>query len=186
MSLEGHGGGVGSTRWWGHQKHVTVEACLPLDMAVLARQMHFSASCDMKGTFTWIESGSGDIRASSGFVVKTTGEEGWLRLFYERSPTKEAVEYMIVLTTTTPQFGGVRWWAWCPFMGSSERCLQRVRCLYLPPGAEEFACRGCHTLTYRSCQEAHSYDRGTYAMLARLWGMVPREVRARLKANRQG
>ncbi|MGH8063668.1 MAG: hypothetical protein ACRERE_00220 [Candidatus Entotheonellia bacterium] len=178
--------GLGSTRWFGYKKKTVVEACLPLDIAVLAREMHFSAGCDVKGVFTWTEPETESIRVSSGFVAKTTGGEGWLRLSYELTPTKDAVECSIVLTTTTPNFGGVRWWAWCPFIGSSERCLQRVRCLYLPPGAREFACRGCHNLTYRSCQEGHKYDRSTHALLARLWGINPQELPRRLQRKREG
>lgn len=178
--------GLSSTRWLGYEKKTLVEACLPLDIAVLARKMRFSAGCDLKGVFTWTEPGTENIRASSGFVVKTTGEEGWLQLSYERSPTKEAVACSIVLTTTTPNFGGVRWWAWCPFLGSSEQCQQRVRRLYLRPGTHDFACRNCHKLTYRSCQEARKYDRGTHALLARMWGINSQELPGRMQCKREG
>jgi hypothetical protein len=175
---ERHITGLGSTRWFGYEKKTVVEACLPLDITVLAHEMNFSAGCNVQGVFTWAEPGTEDIRASSGFVAKAIGEDGWLRLSYARSPAKEAVECMIVLTTTTPNFGGVRWWAWCPLIGSSERCLQRVRLLYLPPGAKIFACRGCHKLTYTSSQRAHAWDRGTASKTAAVTGFTPRQWRA--------
>ena len=164
--------GLGSTRWFGYQKKTVVEACLPLDIAVLAREMHFSADCDVKGVFTWTEPETESIRVSSGFVAKTTGGEGWLRLSYELTPTKDAVECSIVLTTTRPTFGGVRWWERCPLCGG------RRRILYYPPKGRLFSCRTCQKLTYRSPQEGHRFDRGELAHVAKLWGVTPKQLQA--------
>lgn len=52
----------------------------------------------------------------------------------------------IVLQQTFPRLGGSRWWGTCP------RCGRRVGKLYKPAGAS-FACRKCHGLTYRTCQQ---------------------------------
>ncbi|NPU98912.1 MAG: hypothetical protein HPY51_17075 [Candidatus Omnitrophica bacterium] len=68
---------------------------------------------------------------------------------------KEA--YTIYLVATRPHYGGRRWWFECPACG--RRCFK----LYLPPGATVFACRACYDLTYRSAQEANSYNDGKWA-----------------------
>ena len=47
----------------------------------------------------------------------------------------------------------------CPLLVNSRPCGRRVGKLYLPPTARRFGCRGCHDLTYMSCQESHRYDR---------------------------
>ena len=45
------------------------------------------------------------------------------------------------LTTTTPRFGGLRYWFLCP------RCGRRVGKLY---HVERWGCRHCHNLAYQS------------------------------------
>ena len=45
------------------------------------------------------------------------------------------------LTTTTPRFGGLRYWFLCP------RCGRRAGKLY---HVERWACRRCHNLAYQS------------------------------------
>ena len=49
-------------------------------------------------------------------------------------------------TTTRCYFSGVRYWLLCP------ACKRRVGKLYAPLSANEFKCRHCHNLTYRSSQ----------------------------------
>lgn len=57
------------------------------------------------------------------------------------------VSERILLDRTRPRFGGLRWWFRCP------SCARRCAKLYMPPGAERFACRCCHRLAYRSKRE---------------------------------
>jgi len=59
----------------------------------------------------------------------------------------------LLLREAPSVIGGTRIWFACP------NCAQTVGILHLPPGGSEFACRRCHNLTYRSCQESHRYDR---------------------------
>ncbi len=61
-----------------------------------------------------------------------------------------------------------RWWFACPLVVNGRACGRRVRMLYLPPNGRYFGCRGCHDLTYRSCQESHQYDRLTARIDKRL------------------
>lgn len=49
---------------------------------------------------------------------------------------------IVYLTTTHCNYGGIRWWFNCPF------CFKRVGKLFL--FGENYACRHCHNLTYKS------------------------------------
>jgi hypothetical protein len=66
---------------------------------------------------------------------------GTLALRHRGVPEGQA----FVLATTRPVVGGTRWWFTCP-------CGRRVGKVYLPAGADRFACRTCHNLTYRTRQ----------------------------------
>jgi hypothetical protein len=57
------------------------------------------------------------------------------------------------LVVTHPHFGGERSWFACP------SCRRRVGVLYRPAAGDDWACRVCHRLTYRSAQEAHHDER---------------------------
>lgn len=52
----------------------------------------------------------------------------------------------LVLTATTPNFGGFRFWFQCP------RCSRRAQTLFVTQQKLEPACRTCHGLQYRSAQ----------------------------------
>lgn len=58
--------------------------------------------------------------------------------------------YPVLLTATSCNFGGRRWWFVCP----SQECGRRCRILYRPLGAARFACQECHRLTYK-CRKRH-------------------------------
>jgi len=110
--------------------------------------------------------------------------DAWLILRFQEANTGQPVQWAIELTTTRSTFGGLRWWFICGQTGHGTPCRRRVRTLYLPPGERGFGCRVCYQLTYRSQQESHKYDRGSYAQLARMMGITPEELRARLTARR--
>jgi hypothetical protein len=65
------------------------------------------------------------------------------------------VGYRVRLTTTRPNFGGLRWWFICPLVRADGGPRGRVAKLYLPPGQAYFGSRDAHGLTYTSCQESH-------------------------------
>jgi hypothetical protein len=63
----------------------------------------------------------------------------------------------VELTTVRPHFGGVRWLFRCPGLNGTA-CGRRAGKLYAyGPAGEGFACRRCHGLTYRSCQQSHRW-----------------------------
>jgi hypothetical protein len=78
----------------------------------------------------------------------------WIRLFYTITRTHDKMDYRIRLTTTSPYFGGLRWWYICPLSVNGRSCHRRIGKLYLPNYARFYGCRHCYELTYRSCQEA--------------------------------
>ena len=89
------------------------------------------------------------------YVVDTLDlDEPSLCLFYTLTRNAEAVSYSVRLATTTPNYGGIRWWFLCPLAPNRSPCYRRVAKLYVPPGGKYFGCRTCHDLTYTTCQES--------------------------------
>ncbi len=74
--------------------------------------------------------------------------------------------YLVHWTTTTPRYGGQRYWWLCPACGR--------RCAYLYSG-QVFICRQCHALTYESAQ---SGDPRSDRVERRMWA-----IRRRLGAT---
>ncbi len=72
--------------------------------------------------------------------VRVTGERALLSYNWQGQPVQP---YAVHVATTTPHYGGVRYWWLCP------RCARRVADLY---GGKLFLCRQCHGLTYRTAQ----------------------------------
>ena len=58
--------------------------------------------------------------------------------------------------TTTPNYGGRRWWFICPLSRDDGGPPRRVAKLYLPPGEKYFGSREGYELTYESCQESEN------------------------------
>ena len=69
-----------------------------------------------------------------------------------RTLPPEAMHYRARLLTTTPHFGGTRWWFACPRTG------RRVAKLYLPSGGRQFWSRQAYALAYQS-QREQRHDR---------------------------
>ncbi len=67
------------------------------------------------------------------------------------------LDHTISLTTTAPNFGGLRWWFECSSEGLNKSCLGRVRKLYRTENLNQFRCRECCHLTYASRQEHRTY-----------------------------
>src|SRR5215510_10451383 len=149
-------GSLGSTRWLGHRKKRTVEACLSLDISQLLSRLQVSAASHSSGTLKWVHPHTDEPLGSCAYEVDTTNREhAWLCLRFEyRRPGNPPVPVLVrvTLTATAQFFGGLRWWGICPL-----GCGRRIRKVYLPPTEQSFGCRRCHNLTYRTCQESHLY-----------------------------
>lgn len=141
-------GGLGSTRWKGHDRAVVVEDALPLHIATV------TGAHRETGEILWRNATTGAIASTVGYARGTCGDGvPGVVLRYEAftGAQRHFIELHVRFCATRPHFGGVRWWFSCPHCGS------RVAKLYLPPGESRFACRTCHGLTYRLRQEHRTW-----------------------------
>jgi hypothetical protein len=81
-----------------------------------------------------------------------------------RKAQLEPTPYVVRLTTTTPTYGGLRWWFLCPWTG------RRAHKLFLPRGGCEFWSREGHGLGYavRSLDKYARRQRRCAKLLAKL------------------
>ena len=105
-------------------------------------------------TLTWTRRLSGN-KSSIGILVDT--EDLYAKVNYtvtDRNTGKKTdYDYKISLTTTTCNFGGVRYWFICPLSKNGVYCGRRVGTLYLASGGNYFGCRHCYDLSYESRNE---------------------------------
>jgi hypothetical protein len=148
-------GGSGSTRWNSHTKKYTVENCSRLDTNRWMREGILQGGIHQFGEWHWLDTITGETISSVGYEVDTTNSDySWIRLFYLIPRTRDQLDYKIKLTTTPPNFGGLRWWFICPLSVNGHSCHRRIGKLYLPNYARFYGCRRCYDLTYTSSQEA--------------------------------
>ena len=150
-------GGFGSTRWGWHSKATTVEECRSLDVNRWIREGIIVPESRRWGSWVWTNSYTNKQAASIGYEVNTTGSPPWVRLYYTVTPwagDPVDYDYKIALVSTSPTYGGRRWWWLCPLNHRARgTCNRRVGKLYLPSGASYFGCRHCYELSYTSAQE---------------------------------
>jgi hypothetical protein len=132
-------GGHGSGRWRYHTEKTTIENCFKLDAVALREDL---AVLQM-GRYTGIGlRGRGTLE----YDIERNGQDGFVvdirRAGYGPSHPVVLSERCL-LTSTTPRYGGRRWWFLCP------RCRRRCRCLYLPPAGADLDCRLCLRLAYQ-------------------------------------
>src|SRR5262245_46981160 len=151
-------GGPGSgnhDHWWRAGKKTTVEECEALDANRWMREGILKAGVHLRGGWRWVYHG-GRENSITYQVDALDPERPFVRLSYTLTHAgteeREALAYRVALTTTSPRFGGLRWWFVCPLVVNGRACGRRVGKLYLPPGGRYFGCRGCHRLTYHSAQ----------------------------------
>lgn len=108
-----------------------VERCFPVDVRRVAKLACWMGS---------VRYGS----SSMGFDLDLARPQLMMRWAESGTPYTST----IALTTTSPNYGGRRWWAWCP------RCSRRVAKLYSPPGGGAvFGCRLCLDLVHEVTRE---------------------------------
>ncbi len=154
-------GGLGSGltyQYWRPRRKTTVEECKVLLVKSLRELGMLKPNSTTSRTLTWAGCYPNN-KSTFGITVNTTGNCPHLVLSYRIPERNESFEYEIRLSTSKPPFGGLRWWLRCPIRRKSGLCDHRVTKLYLPIGQRYVGCRDCYDLGYRSCQEAHKYDR---------------------------
>lgn len=151
-------GGSGSGRRYVWDKKTTVEECRALDAARWMREGILLPDVRKGGSWVWMNAYTKQQTASIGYVVDTMDPPYCtVRLFYTVTPyagEPKHYDYKILLVTTRPHFGGVRWWFRCPLTRNGVPCFRRVQKLYMPPGNSYYGCRHCYDLTYTSSQES--------------------------------
>jgi hypothetical protein len=147
-------GGPRSGRWRWHDKGLAVEECLVLSIGDLLRQQLVVPGAWTSGSLSWKRTGEAEPFATIGFEADVIAPaHAWMRLRY--TANGNLVDYRVRLTSTRPNFGGLRWWFVCPLARGDGGPPRRVAKLYLPPWRVYFGSREAHGLTYTCCQESH-------------------------------
>ncbi|MBY0405892.1 MAG: hypothetical protein K2X66_18460 [Cyanobacteria bacterium] len=169
-------GGYGSSRWNHSTIAKTVDECRIISANRLV-SLGVIGNGSQQGRLTWK---SGAVIEYS--VIETKFRFWIMELRYRLQGMNDdnPIILKLLLQTTSPNFGGVRWWMTCPLMKGNKPCRKRVEKLYRPFGKLFFGCRTCYKLTYQSCQESHKYDRVLQhmAMMRRISvGQLKRELK---------
>ena len=142
-------GGCGSGQWYRWSSKPTTNDYLSFSMARLRELGVVKDKIHQHGSWQWTR--NGEEVSSIAYEVNTLDWHAWLRVYYTNTKSDEKQDYNITLTTTTPNYGGQRWWFICPAQG----CGRRVGVLYL---AKILACRHCYNAAYPSQnQQPHDY-----------------------------
>lgn len=146
-------GGLGSGCWERDDcdKKISVEECYIIDVNEIARDDKLRVGA--VGVYTWSNQFDEHLLRVDFSTVPSGYMKRALLLMYRwedwRGEDSEDVSLPILLQTTYPNYGGVRWWFTCPLIVEGKPCNRRVGKLYLPPGERYFGCRHCHNLAYR-------------------------------------
>ena len=140
-------GGIGSGNWSRWPTRSVVGTGLTLDLYKLIKDGAFCPGQITGGSLTWTRNDEyiGSIGYSSDLTNPASGS---VRLHYNHED--KPVDYRVLLSTTRPYFGGVRWWFVCPVNSS------RAAKLHLPSGSNIFASRQAFDLAYPSQNETVS------------------------------
>ncbi len=151
-------GGQGSGHWYRWDAKTTVEDCRVLSASRWMRECILRTGVHHQGSCAWFSAYTGERTSSLGYEVKTTSDGApWVRLRYAVPSLDEALDYRVHLQTTTPHFGGIRWWFTCPLTTRGRPCRRRCEKLYVPPGGKYYGCRECYDLSYASRREDRAY-----------------------------
>lgn len=181
----------------------TVEDGITLDIRLLTRASLAPGQLQ-SGRLHWTWPNTGQPACHIEYQVILNGNNGTLRLgsitLFDRFGKPVRVgDQTIYLVTTTPPYGGRRWWFVCPSLG------RRVMKLHLPYDERMFASRQAHSLGYcvqrecapdrarRRARKARKRIGGSPNLLERLpkkpkwmrWATYWRHVEACRKADGQ-
>ncbi len=143
-------GGSGSGSWYRWNKKSTTGDFHQWNITKLVKEGAIKPFQYRTGSWQWFveEYGKQRILSTIGYTIDTTGDTPYAQVRYQNKQSQEEFDYKIKLTTTSPQYGGKRWWFICPING----CGRRVGVLYM--GNKYFACRHCYNVVYESQHES--------------------------------
>ena len=179
---------VGGRGVWNRKNRV--DEVRSIDILDLQRKGVFSRMPAFSGTLSW--SRNDEVTASIFFRVESTGNGPvGLRLVYtikdKRTGEGRDHSYIVPMTSTSCNFGGVRWWFICPLVVNGRVCHRRCRIIYMPPDAEFFGCRECYKLTYESRQRHREKFYEGFEKPHKAWESAQKElakVRSRKKKEK--
>jgi hypothetical protein len=130
----------------------TVEGSITLDVRHL-RLTNLGLHCPQSGTLQWSRAPGNQPVCRAEYHITLSADGGILRLTSitrgnARGKRIQMEGQTIHLITTTPPYGGRRWWLLCPHTG------RRVMKLHLPYGARIFASRQAYRLGYAVQRES--------------------------------
>ena len=185
-------GGRGSSRWEFYERATPVEECYLLDVRKLKDAL--AKLPELSSGSSWSVRMSTEEFRRVRFAVDPSGgaygdplveltydvaeERGSeedqgdpiaraIDSFLEKDALSHKVTLPVELASTSPHFGGTRWFFCCPLLREEGwPCGRRVQKLWLPEGQRNFGCRECHGLTYRSSHESHVFDKMIGRMVA--------------------
>jgi hypothetical protein len=109
---------------------VTLEAGLKLDLNRLVRCGFIKPDTYRQSSISWTDNHYGDETAAGIIIADMVDPfDAWLRIQIG------ALSQRVTLTPRPRHFGGHQWYFRCPRTG------RRASVLWMPPGAESFACR---------------------------------------------
>lgn len=120
------------------------------------------------GTITWTHGFSGS-QSSIDIMVSILDRNGYIRFQYTQTDSngeKKEFDYRNEFTTTSCNYGGVRYWFICGLWINGVYCGRRVGVLY--KAGDYFGCRHCYDLTYSSKNENRRYK--NYPLFYMLFG----------------
>jgi hypothetical protein len=133
------------SRYSGYGSKTELDGLIWLDMKSLKRFGMLRG--DVTQSLSWT-SGFGDKnRVMMNVDIYNRRSRVWYTSTDQFTQEKTSHDYRIILNSTSCNYGGERWWFFCPVAG----CAQRVRRLYMRNSI--FACRACHNLCYSSQNE---------------------------------
>jgi len=142
-------GGFGSGRTTARP---VAEDALKLDLARLMAEGVLRANQRTRGQFRWTSDlGRGRELELCFEADLTDPTDSWLRLGSDPWTSGSAKQFEVVrVVTTSPNYGGWRYWFVCPIVG------RRARVLYRPIGTSVFASRVGWGLPYRSQRQTRT------------------------------
>jgi hypothetical protein len=163
-------GGYGSGQWYRWSSKPTEDNFHILSISRLVEQDVVKKNTHRTGTWQWLIDNVPQSTIS--YEVNTCEGNSFFRAMYNEKSDSKQYDFKIPLCTTTPHYGGVRWWLKCP------HCTKRVGKLYL---SGIFACRTCVGMAYesqrldeayRKLHKAHAIYRGLKG-ISGLYGIDP-------------
>ncbi len=128
-------------------KKQTTKDLLKLSIQWLVKNKYIESECYKSAGIAWYKSNKKKI-ASINIIVNIVNNKNYIELIYTHNKTED-IRYKVFIETTTPNYGGIRYWFICP------KCHKRVTFLY---GGKYFLCRTCQNLCYET-QQLNTTDR---------------------------